>query len=112
MPLDSIDPRVVAANAQGGDFVSTPALTWHYKFFISSTKSCAASFWCDSVVLTLDNQVKNAWFVSQISEFLKVESYHFIRPDWMNGIRVYAQVQLLNFNFMGTDYMARRLSKK
>jgi glucokinase len=111
VPLDSIDPGVVAANAQTGDPVSRLALTWHYKLFIRSAKSCATSLCCDSVVLALDNQVKNAWFVSQISELLKEEFYHFIRPDWMEGIRVYAQVKLLNFNVLGTDYMARRLSQ-
>jgi glucokinase len=112
VPLDSIDPGVVAANAARGDRISRLALTWHYKLFMRSAKSIATSLCCDSVVLALDNQVKNAWFIREISDILKDEFYDFIRPSWMESLRVYAQVQLLNFNILGTDYMAHRLSKK
>jgi glucokinase len=55
--------------------------------------------------------VKNSWLVNEISDDLKDEFYHFIRRDWMTGIRVYAQDQLLNFNVIGTDYMAHRFAR-
>jgi glucokinase len=111
LPADSIDAGVVARGAEkGGDPIARLALLWHYKLFLRAAKAVATAMCCDSVVLALDNQVKNAWFVEEISDDLKQEFYHFIRPEWMSGIRVYAQTKLLNFNVIGTDYMAHRLA--
>jgi glucokinase len=110
LDFDAIDAGDVAERAKSGDRVALEALKWHYKLFIRSAKEIATTFNCDSVVLALDNQVKNWWFVSSISDVLKDEFYNFIRPDWMKGIRVYAQTSLLNFNILGTDYMAHRIS--
>jgi glucokinase len=109
---DATDAGDIARRAQDGDPVARQALAWHYKLFIRSAKEIATTFTCDSVVLALDNQVKNWWFVQQISDVLKQEFYTFIRPDWLKGIRVYAQTQLLNFNILGTDYMAHRVVNK
>ena len=75
-----------------------------------AAKGIATSLSCDSVVLALDNQVKNAWFVEAIADTLHDEFYHFIRPDWMKGIRVYTQTEVLNFNILGTSYMASKLA--
>jgi glucokinase len=80
--------------------------------FLRGAKAIATSMCCDSVVLALDNQVKNSMFVTEISEDLKNEFYHFIRPEWMKGIRVYTQKKFLNFNVLGTDYMAHRLASQ
>jgi len=110
LDFEAIDAGDVARKAKDGDPVAIKALMWHYKLFIRSAKEIATTFTCDSVVLALDNQVKNWWFVQQICELLKDEFYNFIRPDWMKGIRVYAQTELLNFNILGTDYMAHRIS--
>jgi glucokinase len=111
--VESLDAGVIATKAKNGsDDVARLALLWHYKMFLRGAKAIATAMCCDSVVLALDNQVKNSWFVNEISEDLKDEFYHFIRPEWMKGIRVYAQKQLLNFNVIGTDYMAHRLSSQ
>jgi glucokinase len=112
LDVDAIDPGTLAQQAKDGDPVARAAFTWHYKLFLRSAKSIATSLCCDSVVLALDNQVKNAWFVKEIADILKQEFYNFIRPTWITGIRVYAQVKILNFNVLGTDYMARRLAAK
>ena len=111
IPLDQISAGEIAALAQDGDAVARKALLWHYTMFIRSAKSVATSLSCDSVVLALDNQVKNSWFVQSVEKELGDEFYHFIRPDWMKGIRAYSQTKILNFNILGTDYMARFVGK-
>jgi glucokinase len=104
---------MIATNAKNGsDKNARLALLWHYKMFLRGAKAIATAMCCDSVVLALDNQVKNSWFVNEISEDLKDEFYDFIRPEWMKGIRVYAQKKILNFNVIGTDYMAHRLANQ
>jgi glucokinase len=111
--IESLDAGIIAGNAKNrSDPIARLALLWHYKMFLRGAKAIATAMCCDSVVLALDNQVKNSWFVNEISNDLKEEFYHFIRPDWMNGIRVYAQSKLLNFNVIGTDYMAHRLASQ
>jgi glucokinase len=113
VPIESLDAGIIASNAKkGSDNVARLALLWHYKMFVRGAKAIATAMCCDSVVLALDSQVKNSSFVQEISDELKDEFYHFIRPDWMNGIRVYAQRQMLNFNVIGTDYMAHRLASQ
>jgi glucokinase len=107
---DTIDAGVIAQKAQAGDPVALEALTWHYKLFIRSAKAIAATLTVDSVVLALDNQVKNGWFVLQAADKLKDEFYTFNRPEWLKGVRVYTQTRLLNFNVLGTDYIAHRLA--
>jgi len=111
IPIEKIDAGNVAELARQGDKAARQALTWHYILFLRAAKAVATSLTCDSVVMALDNQVKNSWFVSAISDQLKDEFYHWIRPDWLTGIRVYTQKEVLNFNLLGTDYMAHRLAK-
>jgi glucokinase len=103
------DAAEIAHKAQEGDPVARQALTWHYKLFIRSAKDVAIAFTCDSVVLVLDDQIKNWWFVQQVADMLKDEFYSYTHPDWLNGIRVYVQTQFFNFNILGTDYIAHRL---
>ncbi|OHT02149.1 putative glucokinase 2 [Tritrichomonas foetus] len=110
LPVDQINAGQVAEQARQGDKTAKQALTWHYKVFMRSAKAVATSLVCDSVILALDNQVKNAWFVNAIADQLHDEFYNFIRPDWMNGIRVYAQSKVLNFNLLGTAYVAEQIT--
>jgi glucokinase len=112
VPLESIDAGNVAAKASDGDAVALSALTWHYKVFLRAAKAIATSLVCDSVVLALDNQVKNSWFVTAISDRLREEFYNFIRPDWMTGIRVYSQIRVCNFNILGTAYIAHQIASE
>jgi glucokinase len=112
LPVDSLDAGAIAQKAQEGDPVAAEALLWHQKLFIRSAKTIATSLCCDSIVLALDNQVKNSWFVFKVSEQLKEEFYSWIRPAWLDGVRVYTQTQTLNFNILGTDYIAHRLAAK
>lgn len=111
LPLENINGGDIAQDAKSGDKTARQALTWHYIMFMRAAKEIAVSLCCDSIILALDNQVKNSWFVHAISDQLKDEFYNYIRPDWMKGIRVYAQTKVLNFNLLGTTYMALRLSK-
>lgn len=111
VPLEQISAGNIATLAQEGDAVARNSLLWHYKMFIRSAKSIATSLSCDSVILALDNQVKNDWFVKSVEKELGEEFYQFIRPDWMNNIRAYSQTKILNFNILGTDYMARFFGK-
>ena len=108
---ENINAGEVAKAAKDGEKAARQALEWHYIIFMRAAKSIATSLSCDSVVLALDNQVKNAWFVEAIADSLHDEFYHFIRPDWMKGIRVYTQTEVLNFNILGTTYMANKLAK-
>jgi glucokinase len=112
LPLESLDAGAIAQKAQEGDPLAEEALLWHQKLFIRSAKTIATSLCCDSIVLALDNQVKNAWFVFKISDKLKEEFYSWIRPPWLDGVRVYTQTKILNFNILGTDYIAHRLADK
>lgn len=106
--VDQINAGKVASNAQKGDKTSKDALFWCYKLFLRLAKQIGTSLQCDSIIMALDNQVKNASFVSSISDQLKEEFYSFIRPDWMKGIRVYSQIKVLNFNILGCDYVAHQ----
>ncbi|OHT05367.1 Glucokinase 1 [Tritrichomonas foetus] len=112
VPVEQINAGDVAEKARTGDKTARSAMLWCYKLFLRCCKEVATSLCCDSVLMALDNQVKNAWFVDAISDVLKEEFYNFIRPDWLKGIRVYTQIENLNFNILGTDYMAHRLAAK
>lgn len=110
--VEEIDAGEVAVKAHDGDKTAKNALLWCYKLFLRLAKQTATSLQCDSIVMALDNQVKNAWFVEAVSDQLKEEFYNFIRPDWMKGIRVYSQTETLNFNILGNDYMAHQIASK
>lgn len=110
--VEQIDAGEVASKARDGDKTAKTALLWCYKLFLRLAKQIGTSLQCDSIVMALDNQVKNAWFVDAVSDQLKDEFYNFIRPDWMKGIRVYTQIETLNFNILGNDYMAHRIANK
>lgn len=112
IPLERINAGDIAEQARLGDKIAKEALTWHYKIFMRSVKAVLTSLNCDSAVLALDNQVKNSWFVSAIADTLHDEFFNFIRPDWVKNKRVYTQKQILNFNILGTDYMAHKLARK
>jgi glucokinase len=112
VPFERIDAGKVAEMAKQGNRTAREALLWHYRLFIRAAKAVGTALCCDSLLLALDNQVKNQWFVASVSERLREEFYTFIRPDWMKGIRVYSQKQLLNFNVLGADYMAHSLAKR
>lgn len=109
--VEQIDAGEVASKAHDGDKTAKNALLWCYKLFLRLAKQVATSLQCDSILMALDNQVKNAWFVEAVSDQLKDEFYNFIRPDWMEGIRVFTQTETLNFNILGTTYMALKQSK-
>jgi glucokinase len=109
---DITDAGTIAQQAQSGDPIALQALAWHYKLFIRSAKSIATTLTADSLLLALDNQVQNRWFVLQAAGKLRDEFYNFTRPDWLKGIRVYTQTRLLNFNILGTDYIAHRLASQ
>jgi glucokinase len=112
IPIERLDAGEIAESARQGNRTAKEALLWHYKIFLRAAKAVGTSLICDSLVLALDNQVKNSWFVSAVANKLRDEFYNFIRPDWMKGIRVYAQKEILNFNILGTDYMAHQLARR
>ena len=105
-----LDAGKIAVKANNGDPIARRALTWHYKIFTRAAKCIATSLSCDSVLLALDNQVKNNEFVRSIEKELNDEFYTWIRPDWMNSVRVYTQKVVLNFNILGTTYMANQIA--
>ena len=105
-----LDAGKIAVKANNGDPIARRALTWHYKIFTRAAKCIATSLSCDSVLLALDNQVKNNEFVRSIEKELSDEFYTWIRPDWMNSVRVYTQKVVLNFNILGTTYMANQIA--
>ena len=111
IPVENINAGDVAKSAKEGDPVAREALKWHYLIFMRAAKTIATSLSCETILLALDNQVKNAWFVQAIADELKDEFNNFIRPDLVKGIRVYAQTETLNFNILGTTYMAKQLCK-
>jgi hypothetical protein len=53
----------------------------HYEFLLQVAKAVVTGLSCDSVLLSLDNQVKNDWFVQKVKGDLHKEFYNFIRPD-------------------------------
>ena len=112
IPLDEIDAGEIAQKARGGDKIAREALFRHYQMFIRCAKAVATTLSCDSVLMALDNQVKNNWFVRSAVDDLSQEFYTFIRPDWVKNIRCYSQTKILNFNLLGMDYMAHQLADK
>lgn len=112
LPLESLEGGAIAAAAKNGEKNAKEAMLLNHKILLRASKAVATSLSCNSVVLALDNQVKNNYIMHESSKELEDEFYQFIRPDWMNGIRVYTQTKVLNFNLLGTDYMAHMLANK
>ena len=112
LPLETLEGGEIAAAAKGGDKNAREAMILNIKILLRASKAVATSLSCNSVILALDNQVKNNYIMHENSKELEDEFYQFIRPDWMNGIRVYTQTKVLNFNLLGTDYMAHRFALK
>jgi glucokinase len=112
IPLDEIKASEIAEKARRGDKISRRAMQTHYQFLMRAAKAVATTLSCDSVLLALDNQVKNDWFVRSIADDLHAEFSHFIRPDWVDNIRVYGQTKHQNFNIHGTAYVAGSKLKK
>lgn len=106
-----INSSEVASKAEKGDKIALQSMLTHYQFLLRAAKSVATSLSCDSVLLALDNQVKNDWFVQKTKDELHSEFYNFIRPDWMKNIRVYTQTKNQNFNLLGTGLLADSLLK-
>lgn len=104
-----IDAGKIAKMAHDGDKTAKDALFWCYKMYMRLAKQIATSLQCDSILMALDNQVKDYKFVDSISDSLKEEFYNFIRPDWLSNVRVYSQTKKLNFNILGCDYKAHQL---
>ncbi|KAH0790291.1 Glucokinase 1 [Histomonas meleagridis] len=112
LPLESLNGGDIAALAQKGDAQAKEAMSVQTQILLRCAKAVATSLSCDSVLLALDNQVKNNYLMHEYKDKLCKEFYQFIRPDWMKNIRVYTQTKILNFNLMGTDYMAHALAEK
>lgn len=108
--LDKIDPADIAQRAIRGERDAHDALKTHYLYYFRAAKTIASSLSCQSIVLALANQVKNYPFVMSIVEELEDEFYEFIRPDCICGTRIYSQTSLLNFNILGTIYMAHAIA--
>lgn len=112
LPMEELDGNVIAAKARSGDRQAKEAVGYQMKFLIRAAKAVATSLSCDSVLLALDNQVKNNYVMHEREAEFGKEFFQFIRPDWMKGIRLYTQTKLLNFNLLGTDYMAHKLAEE
>ena len=110
IPAEQLSAKDIAEAAKTGEKSARQALEWHYRIFFRAAKSIATSLTCDSIVLALDNQVTNNWFVNAIADILHDEFYNFIRPDWVKDVRVYTQIESLNFNILGTQYMAQKIA--
>lgn len=107
--FEEIDAGEVARLAHKGDKTAKTALLWGYKLYLRLAKLIGTSLQCDSIIMALDNQVKDSEFVDGISNIIKSEFYNYIRPDWMSNIRVYSQIKSLNFNILGCDYKAHQM---
>ncbi|KAH0791944.1 Glucokinase 1 [Histomonas meleagridis] len=107
-----LDPPKIAEKAQKGDKIARDALLWHYRMFTRAAKIIATSLSCGSILMALDNQVKNSWFISQVAEELATEFNSFTRPDWIKNVKCYTQKEILNFNILGADYMAHQIANK
>jgi glucokinase len=112
IPLSEIEASDIASKARIGDKISRRAMQTHYQFLMRAAKAVVTTLSCDSVLLALDNQVKNDWFVRSITDDLQSEFTHFIRPEWIDNIRVYGQTKHQNFNIHGTAYVAGSKLKK
>lgn len=100
----------IAKLAKDGNEAAKQAIFLAHKYFVRSAKSIATSLSCDSILLALDNQVKDLKLVLEYAEKLNTEFHTWLRPSWVEGVRVYTQKESLNFNILGTDYMAHRLA--
>ena len=56
---------------------------------------------CESLVLALDDAVKNNWLIHEFADKFKYEFYDYIRPEWMKEVRIYAQKKTLDLNILG-----------
>jgi glucokinase len=108
----ALDGGAIAELARKGDAFAKEAVTLQYFFLVRAAKLTATAFSCDSILIALDNAVLDNYILHEKKERLQREFYEFVRPDWLKPIRVYAQTRLLNFNIIGTDYIAQGLAQK
>jgi len=100
----------IAEMAKNGDRIAIESMKTHYLLFTRCAKAIATTMQCESVVMALSNQVSNNWFVNTIIEDMKKEFFDTTKPEWLNRTRVYSQKKDLNFNMIGTTYMAHYYS--
>nr|AGM32871.1 glucokinase 1 [Coptotermes formosanus] len=113
IPLNEINAEEIASHAKNGDRIAYKTMLTHHQFLMRAAKAVVTSLSCENVLLALDNQVKNDWFVQREKDRLADEFFNFIRPDWMKKIHVYTQRKLQNFTLRGTVWLANtRLNKK
>lgn len=107
--FDTIDAGVIAGMARSGDEIAKKAVAYQYQLLVRLAKGVGTALNCDSLVLALDNQVKDNYIMHEYSDILRDEFQTYIRPNWMKVIRLYTQNKLLNFNILGADYIAHSL---
>jgi glucokinase len=108
----ALDGAVIAANARAGDKLSKEAVTLQHLYLVREAKLAATALNCETILFALDNAVINNYILHEQGERFKKEFYDFIVPQWLSGKRVYSQTKILNFNVLGTDFMAHTLADK
>jgi glucokinase len=98
----------IAEKAKGGDALAKKAMTMHYIYFTKCAKMMAISLKCDSIVMSLSNQVANRWLIEEIKDQMTAELNDTIWKERTSRMSIFSQVKECNFNILGTTYMAHR----
>jgi glucokinase len=110
LDFDELDGAEIAEMSRNGDELAKEAVTLQHLYLVRAAKIASTALGCESILFALDNAVTNNYILHERSDRFKNEFYDFIRPEWMDPIRVFAQVKKLNFNLMGTAYVAGKLA--
>ena len=84
-----------------GDETAKRAIFLQYQYLFREAKLMSVVLGCESLVLALDDAVKNNWLIHEFADKFKYEFYDYIRPEWMKEVRIYAQKKARDLNILG-----------
>lgn len=106
-----IKAEEISEMAKKGEKDAFEAMKLHYIYYTRCAKQLSMGMKCDTVLMSLSNQVKNDWLIKMIADDMRKEFSNYTRPEWINDVSVFTQIKDCNFNLVGTSYMAHYAAK-
>ena len=101
-----IKAEEISELAKQGDKDAFEAMKLNYIYYTRCAKQLSMGMRCDSILMSLSNQVKNRWLIEMIVSNMEKEFNNYTRPNWIENVSVFSQIEDYNFYLAGTSYMA------
>jgi glucokinase len=105
-----LDAGQIADLAKKGDANARKAMAMHYVYFTKCAKMMAISMKCESIVMSLSNQVANRWLIQEIKNQMEKELNDTTWKERTAEMSIFSQVKDCNFNLIGATYMGHRVA--